>query len=93
VVPQSLLRRHARGEELGRAAEAAADAEQLVVEHPLPERGHRLCLCHGDLLSAGVPKPGDPDRRRTLVYGLKYASRGCKGLNMALLSHFPHSAW
>ena len=58
------------------AARAGGHVAQLhVVEHALPQRRDWLCLCHGDLLSVGLPKPGDPDRRRTVVYGPEVLSQ------------------
>src|SRR5215213_9717681 len=54
-------------------------AELHIVEHALPQRRDGLCRCHGGLLSAGLSKPGDPDRRRMAVYGQKYSSKYSKG--------------
>src|SRR3954454_11606617 len=42
----------------------------------------------GNLLWIGLPKPGDPDRRRRLVYGLKYSARGGKGRESNLVRPF-----
>ena len=47
-------------------------AQLHVVEHALPQRRDGLCRCHGGLLWIGLPKPGDPDRRRTVVYDLQW---------------------
>ena len=41
------------------------------IEHPPPQRRDGLCG-HGSLLWIGLPKPGDPDRRRTVVYDLQW---------------------
>jgi hypothetical protein len=46
-------------------------AQLHVVEHALPQRRDGLRRCHGGLLWIGLPKPGDPDRRRTVVYALE----------------------
>jgi hypothetical protein len=78
------------------APRALGHVTQLhVIEHALPQRRDCLRLCHGDLLSVGLSKPGDPGRRRMAAYGLKYSSKDAKGrksnlvrhLDMALLSH------
>ena len=66
------------------AAESTAVAsqrgsERIELPDALAQRGHGSCLCHGDLLSAGLPKPDDPDRRRTAVYDLKCLSTDGKG--------------
>ncbi len=101
VLERELVRRAAvEGAEAGDRAHVAAAgavghvAQPHVVEHALAQRG-RLSGRHGDLLSVGLPKPGDPGRRRRPVYDLMYSESVAKGrksnlerhLNMALLSH------
>src|SRR5262245_14176661 len=68
-------------------------AELTFVEHALPQRRDRPCR-HGGLLP-GLPKPGDPGRRRTsMIYsGDQDTARVAKVIlydpsKMALLSRF-----
>jgi hypothetical protein len=97
---QLVWRAAVKGAEVGyrmhvAAARALGHVAQLhVVEHALPQRRDRLCR-HGDLLSAGLPEPGDPDRRWKLVYDPKYSVKApkvikiilCNVTYIALLSH------
>src|SRR5689334_12945960 len=66
------------GAEAGDRAHVAAAGgvdhvgEPHVVEHTPPQR-RQLLDGHGDLLSLGLPKPGDPGRRRRSVYVFMYS--------------------